>query len=158
MGVHAPPTHWSPAGQLPHWSVPPHPLLAAPQVRPSALQVVTAHVSHWWLNVSQTWGAVHVPHESVWPQPSLSVPQAAPSDVQDAGEQAPQVCVVGSHVCPTGQVPQLMRVPHWLSMYPHVAPSCAHVLAGVTHAFAVGSHVSLATHPPQSIVPPQTFA
>ena len=64
-GSHVPPTHCSPVGQLPQASVPPHPLLAAPQLRPRALQVVTAHVSHWYENASQTWGAMQVPHVSV---------------------------------------------------------------------------------------------
>ena len=69
--------------------------------------------------------------------------------------QAPHVCVVWLQVSPLGQVPQLTRVPHWFSTYPQVAPSCAQVLSGTTQVLVERSQVWVATHAPQSSVPPQ---
>jgi hypothetical protein len=87
---HVPLTQLWPIGQLPQWRRPPQPSLAAPQVLPSAWQVVLLQVSQTWLTASQTWLAGQVPHMSGLPQPSLAAPHWKPSAAQSFGAQVPQ--------------------------------------------------------------------
>jgi len=131
----------SPAGQLPHWSRPPQPSLAAPQVRPIAAQVTLWQVSQTCDTASQTWPPVQVPQSSGFPQPSLAGPHWKPSEAQVCVTQGAQARPVpfGRHASPAGQTPQLVAWPHAFRTTPHVSPSCAHVLAGTKHCLLTGS-------------------
>jgi hypothetical protein len=132
---------------------PPQPSLMTPHFWPVGQAVILLQVPHWKVSASHVPLLPHAGQLSVPPHPSLGLPHWKPSVAHVPFVHALQVCVVGSHVSPVLQVPQVFTFPQLFRKTPHW-PGW-HPWPGAMHCMLVGSQMVPRLQLPHMSVAPQ---
>jgi hypothetical protein len=130
--------HVWPDRHPPHCTVPVHALAIDPQATPWATHSSGTTGEHVLANAPapHCWPVGHLPQSTSPPSPSDIWPHLPE---QETVAVVPHVCATASHTCPLGQPPQLIDLPHTLSV-PHPRPSAGQRVASsglgqATHLF-----------------------